>query len=164
MGAVSGNRLSWMSVLAAHIVVAGLWWWLLPHGFAISHPRFWVNEVLPIAVILSAVGVTWMARRGQAAAAPLFLTCLGMICLTIGTVGRGLFPLSARGLFIVPSAWGIFVLAVAMGNQDGAPRAKPISTILAALIGIAIGTALVFTERAPLPSTHPANFALLDDD
>ena len=35
------------TALAAHLVVAGVYWWFCPKGFPLGHVRFWLNSVLP---------------------------------------------------------------------------------------------------------------------
>src|SRR5260370_22706754 len=41
------RKLLWRIVLYGHVVIAVMWWWLMPGGFPISNPHFWTNDVLP---------------------------------------------------------------------------------------------------------------------
>src|SRR3954470_1082267 len=112
MGAVSGNHLSWMSLLGAHGVIAVIFWWLMPHGFPISHAHFWVNQVLPIAFLVGAIAVSWQARNGSVASVRLMVIGLGAAWIGGGIAARISFPMSMRGMFIPPLAWGVFVIVV----------------------------------------------------
>src|SRR5687768_16850901 len=59
------RHLFWLAILAAHATLAAGAWWMLPGGFPASHPRFWVNQVIPIVVIVVAILARWAGGKRQ---------------------------------------------------------------------------------------------------
>lgn len=58
----------WTLIAIAHVAAATYAWRMLPRGFAVGHSRFWINEVLPIAlVVVSATCVVALLRTIAAA-------------------------------------------------------------------------------------------------
>jgi multisubunit Na+/H+ antiporter MnhB subunit len=56
-------RLSWLLVLVAHVVLASLAFWFLPHGFPIFHPRFVLGTLAPLAEQARLTDM-WLPQRG----------------------------------------------------------------------------------------------------
>ncbi len=53
-GSALASRLDgvfWLALLAAHAVAAALWWWLMLQAFPLSSARFFMNGVVPWAII-----------------------------------------------------------------------------------------------------------------
>ena len=71
-------RLFWLAVLTAHGTAAVAWWWLLPGGFPMTHPRFWVNQALPVMVLGMVIAVRFLVwskervRNSMLATFPVF--------------------------------------------------------------------------------------------
>ena len=57
-----GLRVVWCAVLTSHVwMMIAYWWPTRPHGFPLTHRKFWVNEALPW--ILSAFYRITIERR-----------------------------------------------------------------------------------------------------
>src|SRR5258706_15243540 len=98
-------RLFWLAVLTAHGTAAVAWWWLMPGGFPVGHPRFWGNEALPVLVLGMVVAVRfgiWGKERVRNSV----LATFPMFWLAVGVGGRVVFPGSGGGVFIGPLARG----------------------------------------------------------
>ena len=55
-----------LTALVLHSLTGLAWWWLMPHGFGVSHPRFWLNTVMPLSVAkvtLTIAAVLWRNAR-----------------------------------------------------------------------------------------------------
>ncbi|HET9952855.1 MAG TPA: hypothetical protein VFQ61_00045 [Polyangiaceae bacterium] len=51
------HRITWALVLLAHLVLGGLAWWLLPHGFPLLHWRTGLGIVVPFAMVATSLGI-----------------------------------------------------------------------------------------------------------
>src|SRR6476646_6362692 len=92
------------TVLAAHLVVSGVYWWFCPKGFPLGHVRFWLNSVLPPLVVAACIALILMYRRRRDLAA-LAIICISFLWAAATVLGSVLFPISLRG------CWGIGVAA-----------------------------------------------------
>jgi hypothetical protein len=133
-----------------HLAVAVAWWALQAHGFPVSHPRFWVNDVATIGgggLVALGLGL-FLARRTQA---------LGLVATLVAGVWLGalatafvLYPDSS------PKLAPPLVVAAAIGTVLALPFVRVRGVIAAALVG-ALGAAGVLAGlRAPPPTTRPA--------
>ena len=97
-------------ILVIHIVGAGAWWWLLPGGFPVGHPRFWSNQVLPLAMLLVGLVGLWAFRskRHKTFLAALYVFPSGWLAAALSS--RVIFPISARGW------WAVLLWAVWLGS------------------------------------------------
>jgi hypothetical protein len=166
-------RLFWLVVLAGHAVAIAAWWWLMPGGFALSHPRFWVNRVVPIAVLAIIGTAVWASRRRLDLLCPT-LVLFPAAWASVSIAARLVFPVTFHRLFLLPLI-GAAVMAVAVflpaRRQGPAPRQTlspwervpegrvranaPPGAIAALVIAALIGAILPRTQRAPEPDTRP---------
>lgn len=147
-------------MLAAHLAAGLAAIWLLPRGFAVDHPRFWANTVLPAAcsaLALFAI-VRSFARRSVTPELTALVAAAAGGWLAVGAGGRLLFPVSVtllRGA--VPIGVGLALVGLAWWA-----RHHVATSIGAFLLGGALGAALVLAQRAPPPSTRPAGGTLAE--
>src|SRR5437899_3228807 len=132
-------RLFWLVVLAWHMVAASAWWWLMPGGFPASHPRFWANRAVPIAVLAVAATAVWAARRGRFDLLRGALVVFPAAWGAGAVVARVAFPISFRWLFLAPLL-GAALMApaawLAVRRRAPAPRWPTLAVaVAAALIG-----------------------------
>ena len=80
--------------LALQLVAAAFYWWLSPKGFPVDHSRFWINSVLPVAVMaVATVGLVGMLQHRRRLAAVAVL-CFSSGWAAAAVAGRGFFPSS----------------------------------------------------------------------
>src|SRR5207247_6852477 len=113
------SHIFWLLVLIGHATVAAAWWWLMPHGFPLTHRRFWMNEALPWITIAAVVIVIALAYRGRLPGARAMLVMLAAMWLTAGIYGRGVFPISLGMKWLALVGIGG---AIALASCDGALR------------------------------------------
>ena len=154
------SRIFWLLVLIGHGVTAAAWWWLMPRGFPTSHPRFWVNQALPPAVIII-IGITLVAaHRGRVGVVRAMLLSLAAMWLAAAVSGWLVFPksLGMRSLAAMLASAIIVLAAFAPRLRVGDwPR---VGTPLGLLAGAALGAWLPITQRGELPSTTPSGSPL----
>ena len=143
-------------VLAVHLVGGVAAIGLLPRGFALADLHCWTNTIIP-AVASLAVLVTLIhaiARRSMIAPRILVVVAAGGWVTAVVT-GAILFPdsMTIRRL-IVPAI--IALGLVWLGWQ------KVRVWLPSFAIGSVLGVVVIVTQRAPLPSTHPAGGTLLE--
>lgn len=153
------SRIFWMVVLLMHAVMAAGWWWFMPRGFAASHPRYWVNQVLPFAAIALVVGALAASRRGKLPLVRAAIVMLAFVWLGLAISSRVVFPISLRVRFLIPLAGFTVVLLAAFAPALREARWSMRLTSVAALIGLSLGAWFPFTQRAEAPSTHPSQIA-----
>src|SRR5688572_29404882 len=76
---------------AMHLLAAVGVWQLMPGGFPVDHPRFWVIRVLPVVVIAFAVAVIVMAKRKQWPTVTALLLCTPIAMLSAAIGGAATF-------------------------------------------------------------------------
>lgn len=163
-------RTIWCILLVLHALgMIGYWWRKWPHGFPLTHPRFWVNEALPW--VLSAgcvlvVIIAWLRRN------TLFRIGILVMPVTYATVAISslvIFPVSStsdlRELWRLPwpFAWGFWlpllgfavVLAVMAVLAKGRARYPWGAVAAAVAVGIGLGTLFTWSQRAREPGTLP---------
>ncbi|MBI3863363.1 MAG: hypothetical protein HY290_15845 [Planctomycetia bacterium] len=149
----------WRVVLYAHLVAAGFWWWLMPGGFPLVHPRFWTNAVLPVAAGAVCFTCLLSERRKNAAWRMATGAALPAFWLAACITAALLFPMSARR-FGVPAAGCTVLIATAFWattRGERLPRRKVvISTISAGIVA----AGFVWAQRAPRAGTRPLGEAL----
>ena len=107
------GRWLWMAILACQGACALVWWWIMPGGLPWSHPRFFANQVLPLAVAATCVlwvYGTWSCLEGfarQAVSATLgFWTALWLAACALFRVSALVF--AAPGFLVLAWLWLAF--------------------------------------------------------
>jgi len=130
------------------ISIAG--WWLLPHGFPLTHPRFWTNQVLPWAIALAALLGLALARRRPAVGLGVGVILGGLgLGASVGAVAW--FPLGGQVMappLVVPGIYFAVVAAKRLERRRWAP-------LLVA--GLCVGALLPGSQLAPPSTTHPVS-------
>jgi hypothetical protein len=100
-------QLLWLTLLAAHIGAAAVWWWVMPGGFPSSSTQFWLNQVAPPLV----AGVLLMAlfARGKLSERilPPILATLPIFWIAFAISSRIVFFESFRSLWNLPLLGGV---------------------------------------------------------
>ncbi len=146
----------WLAVLVAHVIAAAIWWWMMPAGFPLAHPRFWLHRVVPF--VLVAFAVAFVVPRTKPLR-PALLAAIPATYLAAAIAGRMLFPATLRTLWFAPLTIGLVLFAIWAVEH----RAQWRRALLVAPLGAALGTVLALAQDAPSPSTHPANIAFPTD-
>jgi hypothetical protein len=150
------RRLSLAFILALHLPASAGWLWLMPRGWPIASPRFWMNEVAPIAIFLVATTaiVALMMKRER------LLLILAMpiasLWLAASVAALVVFPMSGWLITIRLFPLAALMLLAQLPFRKSLRRWQAFGV----LVGIAIGAAMTFAERAPAPETRPLNLAL----
>lgn len=142
------------------VVLASFWWYFMPKGFPLNHPRFWVNEVFPLLTIaLCVMGAIAVARKQNG-----ILKCLIWFFGTTGIVAPiatiFLFPESVHGKFLVAV---LVFLAIAtltlMLFLRTLKKTNTTKTVAALSIGVGVffGIFLPWSQRAAASATHPTS-------
>ena len=155
------SRIFWLLVLVGHAVAALLWWWLMPGGFPVGHPRFWVNQVLPPAMIVFCIALIVAAHRDHFAIVRAGIVLLAMMWLGMAISGRVTFPISLRVRFWIPLLFFACVLVAAFAPALRAVRWPRVMTAIAIIVGLSIGAWLPRTQLADDPSTQPPNLTMV---
>lgn len=148
-------QLLWLTLLAVHTGAAAVWWWLMPGGFPSSSTAFWVNQVLPIAVI--ALLLTALFARGAVSQAilPPVLGAIILFWMAFGISARITFDESFRSLWNLPFFGGAILAALWVKQFRFASRPVWLAPLF--MIGGAIaGWSMPSTQRSPDPTTIPA--------
>lgn len=147
-------------ILALHLAGAGAWWWLMPGGFPVNHPRFWVNQALPLGVLLAGLAgfAAWRWNWHAPWLALLYAAPAGWIGAAISF--RIAFPVSSRGWWVL-LIWAAWLLSVVRRGNPGAwfPNRR---VMIPALMAACVGALIPWSQRGPAPSTAPANEQLPD--
>ena len=156
------TRWAWIVFWIAHALAAGVWWWLMPGGFPLTHPRFFANSLLPLIFIAAMVAALWGALKPV----PILMRALlpivpvAWVSATIATCL--LFPVS--GVRLLPFA-GILSLIFARGAWAMAKTLRAIEKtspkqrlwIPATLFALVLGIAMPWAQRAGPPQTRPVD-------
>lgn len=141
------------AALASHLIVASVYWWFSAKGFPISHARFWLNSVLPIAFAAACIALIILHRRRRDYSA-LAILCMAAGWATAAFTANFVFPTSLRGL------WGVGLAAILVGGFASillvrhSPLPRFISTI-ALTLSAAVAFFVVWAQQPPPPTTHP---------
>lgn len=149
----------WTVVLASHGAFAALWARAAPRGFPTDHPKFWSNEVFPVALLAAAAAGAVAALAGRRRPLLVAAAAIGPLWLAAAAAGRALFPVSLQALFLLPLSLGAAVSLAWLAVRRRARRFTwPWSALcaLAGAAGAALGVALAVAQRAPLADTRPA--------
>jgi hypothetical protein len=142
-------QLVWLTLLAAHIGAAGVWWWLMPGGFL--GPLF-------IVVLL----LTALVARGRLGRAllPAVLAAIPVFWMAFGISSRIVFFASFQSLWNLPFIGGAVLAGLWVQQFRLRLTAKwlvPLFVVPAALAG----WALPGSQQAPDPTTAPNGAAIV---
>ncbi len=150
-------RLFWLAVLTAHATIAVAWWWLMPGGFPLSHPRFWLNSVLPWIVLAT---VLWarLARgvRGEIVRQAV-LSAIVSMWIASAISARLVFPTTFQLIWLAPLLAGLLMAGAWLAQFGGTIRRTAVT--VAILIGTAMGAMLPIAQRPDAPDTRPLKIA-----
>lgn len=141
----------WALILIIHIAMLSLWLWLAPHGFPVSHSRFWVNIALPgICLIVLTAGVYNLAmpsrfRNALLMLVPGFWTGMGIAVAV-------LFPKSSQPVWSVVGPGALFLLMLSWRSLRW--QLKEIAVLA---VGAIVGVGVAWSQQAPIPSTRSGN-------
>lgn len=148
-------RLRWVCVFAAHAVLAAFIWFLMPHVFPWHHPRFWVNEVLPIA--LAAVSVIGFVaiHKNNVPWAQATTACCAATYLTMTLAWLIIFPISGTKPALVSALIGTY-MGISAWRAMRRHSWRNVFASSGLVAGLSLGCLLPLSQRAPNPATRPA--------
>src|SRR5690349_6507759 len=146
----------WIVALLAHGAAAVAWWWVMPGGFPVDHPRFWINAVAPVVVLGAVVAAfaAWRWKKLRAIQSVLFAFTL--MWVAGAAAARLTFPVSARLVSPVMIVFGLLSLVAALSTRPTAKRQTG-WTLACAAAGAVFGALMPLTQRSLEPSTRPMN-------
>jgi len=150
-------RLFWLLVLSFHAVAAAGWWWLMPGGFPVSHPRFWSNGVAPLVVLGAVVAAVIAARREQWARLRFMLAAFPAAWAGAALMARVVFPITFKWTFLLPLIGAALMGGVLALTFRGRPLGRGWPVWGAALAALCLGAIEPLSLRAPAPGTRPLN-------
>jgi hypothetical protein len=146
--------LFWLAVLVLHLIGAGLWWWLQPGGFPLSHPRFWVNRVAPLVVVVWAAASLEALHHGRFSRLALWLPAWMGFWYGLALGGFVAFPVTLGRAWIVPLALGLVLgLSLLAFGPRTVPRRRAGQLVAAGWF--AVGFLCVLAQRPGESSTAP---------
>ena len=148
------GRVLTLMTLVLHAFGAIGWWWFMPGGFALDHPRFWLNQIFPWAVVLmSVLGMVGSFVRCRV----LLATVWSFPWLWIAATATAfiLFPKSAGffGWLMISASVMVSLGPLCLGLWKGHPCVALPSSGAGALLG----ALALLAMRAPAPDTRPLN-------
>jgi hypothetical protein len=142
------------TVLAGHLVVFAFYWWLSPHEYPVTHSRFWLNSVIPVAIVGVVVLALADMLRGRVAIPGLALAGCASAWGVAAVASRLWFPASLRIMWIS----GVMVAFVIAGCSFSLLRRAHLAagwllatSVLSALVGLFV----VWAQIPPAPNTAP---------
>ncbi|MBK7863460.1 MAG: hypothetical protein IPJ65_33635 [Archangiaceae bacterium] len=139
-------RLLAFALLVVHGAALAAWAVMMPWGFTPAHPRFWVNEALPVLALLAAVVGGVAVLREWRGAERVVLSCVAGAWFGAAVTSRLVFPVSA--------GWGAVACAV-LSLVALVLMRRPL-----ALVAMVAGAFVVHAERGADPDTRPLNVAV----
>ncbi len=165
-------------VLLAHVALAVCGWWMLPQGFPVSSPRFWVNFVLPVVVAVAGIAVLIAIQRKRFVLVQNALIAMAVGWTVLPLAVCWIFPVT--GFRLVPRcaiAALIFWLVCGAAFRHSFQRswntwaAAGLAALVAILVPLAQAgpepsTVMLFSSLPPLPEGErfvPSGAQTLDD-
>jgi hypothetical protein len=143
-------RLLLSCVFTAHLVCAAAWWWLMPGGFPLSHPRFWVNRVLPLAVLALGGAYVWARYRTRDDVLRALGLALAAFWAAAAVSARVTFPVTFNLLWLLP-----FLGAACIALLVIRPRRIGARSVVGAALAAVVGAWAPVSQRGDDPSTRP---------
>ena len=153
-------RFCWLTVVVASVLFWAAWWFLMPGGFEINHPRFWANAVAPIAGLGVSLAALAALRAESRRALRWLLLVWPAAAFGAAVMGRLLFPVTLSFLWLIPMVASLamgFALAPLWGGAGWRTLAG--GMCLGIFVAFA-ATALVWTQYPPTPRTRPSSDTL----
>jgi len=165
MRAAQITRWAWIVFWIAHALAAGVWWWLMPGGFPLTHPRFYANSLLPIVSIFAMVAALWGALKPMPALMRALLPLVPVAWVSATVATCLFFPVS--GVRVLPFAAvlslifarGGWAMAKAMRAAED-PSSKKRHWLPATMFALVLGVALPWAQRAAPAQTRPVDAAI----
>jgi hypothetical protein len=148
------RHLAWSAILAAHATLAAGAWWMLPGGFPLSHPRFWVNRMIPILIVAVAILARWAGGKRQwgLALRPVFPAIwLGAVVTSVVV-----FPVTFRLLWI-PLALPLVVMLAMLWPERRELSRRWLATSATVALATFVGAFVVWAQRGGDARTRPIN-------
>jgi hypothetical protein len=152
-------QLVWLIVLAVHLGAAALWWWMMPGGFPSSATEFWVNQLAPPLVMVALLAALFVRGKLGQIILPLVLAAIIAFWMACAISARLTFLESFASGWSPPFILGAVLLALWV-RQFRMHRPPLVVVIGVALLAAVAGWSFPATQRAPAPSTHPAEAPL----
>src|SRR5579863_399825 len=149
----------WRLVIYLHLTPAVFWWWLMPGGFPLSHPRFWTNAVFPVVAIAVCLTCLWAGRRENSPLRPALAVTIPAFWLAATASASILYPISARR-FLPPALVCCVVVSGVFWWSFRGQFGQWRRLVTAAIPAMAIAVGLVWAQRGGEPDTSPANISL----
>lgn len=146
-------------VFTTHLVLAVAWWWFMPGGFPLSHPRFWVNRVVPMMMIAGVIAYLWARRSKRTDLICALSLGLAAFWAAASVSGRIVFPVTARVIWLLPLLGATFLALVATRHAQISRKLALRVLIPAIVVGAALGALVPITQRGEDPDTRPLNIA-----
>ena len=51
------SSLFWLAIVVVHAIAGLIWWWMMPAGFPLTHPRFLLHRVVPWILVAYALAM-----------------------------------------------------------------------------------------------------------
>ena len=149
--APENRRWLYLNVLAACLFIG--WFFLLPKGFPLDHPRWWANGAIPLlCALLGLVNIAGCFKQFAVAnslipALPAVVTGLVIGCFVM--YFRSLASLQA---LVILLPWGYFCFGAwrQLRQREASQRNVPLSAVC-----LAIGACWAVTQQAPAATTRP---------
>jgi hypothetical protein len=143
-------RLLWLAVLTGHAFAAGAWWWLLPGGFPVWHPKFWANGVLPWAFLVVAVATRFYLWERRPKWRDRVLLSFPVFWLAMLVCGVVLFPVS----MLLPAIILVTPMIVALALAVRRFRPRPSDGVMM-LVPVGAAAMMMLAQRGARPDTRP---------
>ncbi len=152
-------RLLWLLAVASHALAAAGWWALMPGGFPVGHPRFWINGILP-PVALGAIGLMIAdARKGRTPRLLAGMAAFPGFWAAAGVASRSAFPSTFERLWIIPAGLGLVLLLIWLATARTLNGIRNLAAGLVFTATAILGAILPFGLRPDAPTTRPLDVA-----
>lgn len=153
-----------MPIVAGHALGAIGWWFLMPGGFPVGHPRFWINGALPLVGLGVVAVVIAGARKGWPRPLLAGLASFPGFWIAAGVGLRLAFPSTFERFWIIPFGLGIALGATWLGTARAlrALRNAPAAGVFVA--ASLIGFVMPFGLRPEPANTMPLDVAWPEAD
>ncbi len=150
----------WLALFLVHLIGGVLWFVVQPGGFAMTHPRFWVNRVIPILVILWAAGSMGALHRTQGRIPSIWLFPWSALWAGLAIASRIVFPETLGRTWVVPLSVALVLAIRSFSNRPSRSGTFRVQAAAVAGVAFSCGIFCVLSQRPPHPSTAPVGGTL----